>query len=88
MPIIQFTEDDRLDGMGVSHDTIALEERAIGCDGSACGARPELVDRDGRSLEDTPEYIARYGSGPVPEHSHIVSSRNHPGARRYVVKVL
>lgn len=78
MAIIRFALDDRLDAMGAPPDNIALEEKATHCDGSLCGARPEIEDRNGRSLEDTPEYIARFGRGPVPEHAHMVSSRNHP----------
>jgi hypothetical protein len=84
---IRFTLDDRLDAMGALHDNVALEEKVSDCDGRLCGARPEIEDRNGRSLEGTPEYIARFGRGPVPEHARIVSSRNHPGARRYCTKV-
>jgi hypothetical protein len=84
---IRFTFDDRLDAMGALRDNIALDEKVVRCDGRLCGARPQIEDRSGRSLENTSEYIARFGSGPVPEHSHIVSSRKHPGARRYYTKV-
>jgi hypothetical protein len=85
MPLIQFTIDDKLDALGAPHDNISLEENAA-CDGRRCGTRPALEDHEGNPLQGTSEYIALYGSGRVTEHSHIVSSRNHPGARCYVHK--
>lgn len=87
MPLITLTLDDQLDAVGAPHDNIALEEQPVECDGRKCGSRPDLENEKGESLENTLEYISLYGSGPVSEHSHILSSRNHPGARRYYTKV-
>jgi hypothetical protein len=84
---IHFTIDDTLDAAGVPFDNISLEEKAASCDGGLCGARPGLEDYEGNSLENTADYISAYGSGPIVEHSHIVSSRSHAGARRYYFPV-
>jgi hypothetical protein len=80
MAIIHFTLDDFLDVRGdKSHDFAAIEV-AENCDGELCGLRPELC----LPLDLYTDYVARYGVRPAKMHSHLVTSRSHPGARRYV----
>ena len=79
MAIIHFTLDDVLDSQRSGMELLHIEE-AADCDGEVCGGRPELM----LTPEECRRYVAICGERlSIGPHWHLVSSRDHPGARRY-----